>query len=202
MWFLFTSFALHSLWLKNIQSWDITLIYQNCLSPDHQNSFQLFYYSSDYLKIFKKLIWYKYAHFYHIWSLSVKVFLVIFAFNRQRPLRLVGFSSTLVGGRLLGPPAVIPSLVKIGWKLKFFTCYVGEGAVRPAAPGEGRSLAATPAARYRLPFPRSHTHKAVNFLSPETWVTRRMKLPQPFHCWGDSSEIWHTHKQWLGATIN
>ena len=107
-----------------------------------------------------------------------------------------------MGGRLLGPPAGIPSLVKIGWKLKKnYVQFWRRG--RPVSRPQRGSLSRCG----RQPLAAvSHSSapvliKAVNFLSPETWVIRGIELPWSFYCWDNSYEIWHTHRQWLGASI-
>ena len=107
-----------------------------------------------------------------------------------------------MGGRLLGPPAGIPSLVKIGWKLKKKLRAILEKG-RPVSRPQRGSLSRCG----RQPLAAvSHSSapvliKAVNFLSPETWVIRGIELPWSFYCWDNSYEIWHTHRQWLGASI-
>ena len=40
-----------------------------------------------------------------------------------------------------------------------------------------------------------------NFLSPQTWLHRGMKLPKRFYCKSDSYEICNKHRQWLDASI-
>ena len=76
----------------------------------------------------------------------------------------------------------------------------GRAAILRRRRNRGRKTRPILLARRRLPFLCSRAHKGCKF-SPETWVIRGIELPWSFYCWDNSYEIWHTHRQWLGASI-
>ena len=111
-----------------------------------------------------------------IWSPSAKFFLLIFAFNRWRPLRVVGFSSKLVGSPLLGPPVGVPSLVQIGCKLKNFSLLLWRRHCVASLPHPGCLL--PPWARPYTAFSRPVLPCSQRPKFPQTWLYRDMRLPQ------------------------
>ena len=142
MWFLFTSFALHSLRLKNIRSWDITLIYQNCLSPDHIILSSFFIIHQIFSKFSRNLFDTNMrisTTFGHYRLRSSWSFLRL---TTKGHLDLPDFLQSWWAVVYWGPQQLYQVWSKSGKNLNFVTGNVGEGAVRPAAPSEGRSLAA------------------------------------------------------------
>ena len=137
-----------------------------------------------------------------IWLTSAKIFLAILTFNRWKPLRFVGFSSKLVGGPLQGPLVGVPSLVQIVWKLRNFSLLLWRRHCVASLPQPGCLL--PPGARPYAAFSRPRAPvltEAEIFSSPQTWLYSDMKLPWLFYCCVDPYEIWHTHRQWLEASV-
>ena len=128
--------------------------------------------------------------------------MVIFAFNRWRPLRVVGFSSKLVGGPLLGPPGGVPSLVQIGSKLKIFSQLHGRRHCLASLPHPGCLLPPWARPYAAFSFPVLPAHRGRKFLKSTNMVTYGHETAITlFYCESDSYETYNTHRQWYDASI-
>ena len=153
MLFLFTSLAWQSLQLKNMRSWDITLIYQNCLSPDHKILSNFFIIHRILFKFSRSLYdaWMQICPIFGHYRLSSSGSCL--RLTAKGHLELSDFLQSWWAVVYWDPQQVYQVWSKSGENWKKFTCNFGEGAVRSAALSEGRSFAAGASRSLPSPIP-------------------------------------------------
>ena len=184
MWFLFTSFALHSLRLKNIRSWDITVTYQNCLSPDHK-ILSNFFIIHQIISKFSKNLFDTNMHisttFDHYRLRSSWSFLRLTA---KGHLDLSDFLQSWWAVVYWDPQQLYQVWSKSGENWNFLRVMLEKGPSGQPPLARVALSPRAPAAHCRLPFPPSHTHKGRKFFKSRNMGYTENEIATTFSLFG------------------